>query len=123
VHDAQALILIPMPKTFINPSDLFLSVDRWGFSQDVSCADAGRLVFLSGQTAWGANESVVGTTRWEQFAECVTNIRRALQAAGGSFSDVVSLRLYMVNYDPSETDDVALALREAFPGEHPPATT
>ena len=51
------------------------------------------------------------------------NIKRAVEAAGGTLDDVVSLRLYMPNYKPSEWQDVAAGLKENFPGANPPATT
>ena len=50
-------------------------------------------------------------------------IARAVEAAGGTLDDVVSLRLYMPNYKPSEWQDVAAGLKENFPGANPPATT
>jgi 2-iminobutanoate/2-iminopropanoate deaminase len=112
-----------MTRTVINPPTLFESVNRWGFSQGVVVQGPGRTVYLSGQTPWDATERPVGATRAEQFRACVANIERALKPVGGTLNDVVTLRLYMVGYDPSEADDIARLLRECFPGPAPPATT
>lgn len=112
-----------MPRRFLNPPSLFESVRGWGFSQGVEISGSGRLVFLSGQTPWDSSEKPVGLTRREQFAACVGNIRLALQSAGGSLDDVISLRIYMVNYDSREDVEIAAALKEHFPGSGPPATT
>jgi enamine deaminase RidA (YjgF/YER057c/UK114 family) len=50
-------------------------------------------------------------------------VEAALKAAGGRLADVVSLRLYIVNYRPGDASPVGEALREFFPGEKPPAST
>lgn len=113
---------VAMVKTCIHPDFLFESVNRWGFSQIVT-TQGGKTVWLSGQTPWDASEKPHGTTRRAQMKTCVANIKRAVEAAGGKLDDVVSLRLYMPNYQPSEWEDVAAGLKENFPGPNPPATT
>jgi len=111
-----------MPKEHINPSSLFPSL-KYGFSQIVT-SQGGRTVYLSGQTPSNAEEKVVGTSRREQMQQCLRNVQTALETVGGSLKDVVSLRLYMVNYNPDEEVDViADGLKEFFPGDNPPATT
>lgn len=111
-----------MPKEHINPSSLFPSL-KFGFSQIVT-ARGGRTVYLSGQTPYNTEEKVVGTNRREQMRQCLRNVKIALEEVGGSLDDVVSLRIYMVNYDPdTEVDAIADGLKEFFPGDRPPATT
>jgi enamine deaminase RidA (YjgF/YER057c/UK114 family) len=111
-----------MPKEHINPSSLFPSL-KYGFSQIVT-SQGGRTVYLSGQTPLNAEEKVVGTSRREQMQQCLRNVQTALETVGGSLKDVVSLRLYMVNYNPDEEVNViADGLKEFFPGDNPPATT
>lgn len=111
-----------MPKEHINPSSLFPSL-KYGFSQIVT-SQGGRTVYLSGQTPLNAEEKVVGTSRREQMQQCLRNVQTALETVGGSLKDVVSLRLYMVNYNPDEEVNViADRLKEFFPGDNPPATT
>ncbi|WNN89406.1 RidA family protein [Gloeocapsopsis dulcis] len=111
-----------MSKQYINPAPLFASL-KFGFSQIVT-VQGGRTVYLSGQTPFNAEEKVVGVNRREQMQQCLKNVKTALEAVGGSLSDVVSLRIYMVNYNPdAEVNAIAQGLKEFFPGEHPPATT
>ena len=111
-----------MPKEYINPSSLFPSV-KYGFSQIVT-SQGGRTVYLSGQAAYDAEENVIGTNRQEQMRQCLKNIQTALETVGGSINDVVSLRLYMVDYNPNEDGNVITeGLKEFFHGDNPPATT
>ena len=111
-----------MPKEHINPSSLFPSL-KFGFSQIVT-TQGGRTVYLSGQAPFNAEEKVVGTNRTEQMQQCLRNVKTALEEVGGSLNDVVSLRIYMVNYDAdTEGDVIAEVLKEFFPGDRPPATT
>lgn len=111
-----------MPKEHINPSSLFSSV-KFGFSQIVA-THSGRTIYLSGQTPYDAEERIIGANRREQMQQCLRNVKTALETVGGSLRDVVSLRIYMVKYDP-DTDGgvIAEVLKEFFPGDHPPATT
>lgn len=111
-----------MPKEHINPSSLFPSL-KYGFSQIVT-SQGGRTVYLSGQTPWTAEEKIVGSNRREQMRQCLKNIQTALGTIGGSLKDIVSLRIYMVDYKPDEEIDVIVdGLKEFFPGDNPPATT
>lgn len=52
------------------------------------------------------------------------NIQSAMEAVGGSLKDIVSLRIYMVDYKPDEEINVIVnSLKEFFPDGNPPATT
>ncbi len=111
-----------MPKTHINPTTLFPSVQH-GFSQIVS-SQGGKTVYISGQTAWDAERQIVGGMNLgEQARQALRNIQTAVEAAGGTLADVVSVRLYVVNYKPSDARSVGEAFREYFPGDDPPAST
>jgi 2-iminobutanoate/2-iminopropanoate deaminase len=111
-----------MPKQHLNPEALFPSL-QYGFSQAVVCT-GGRTVYLSGQTAWGAAQRLVGgDDLGAQTRQALRNVRAAVEAAGGTLADVVSLRLYVVNYRRADTGPVGDALREFFPAEKPPAST
>jgi enamine deaminase RidA (YjgF/YER057c/UK114 family) len=77
---------------FINPREL--ATPR-GFSHAV--VGSGRLVFLAGQTALDATGQIVGGTVVEQFDQALSNLLRALAAAGGQPSDLASLTLYIVD--------------------------
>ena len=111
-----------MPKEHLNPPTLFASLP-YGFSQAVATT-GGRMVYLSGQTAWDANQQIVGgADLGAQTRQALRNVQLGLAAAGGTLADVVSLRLYVVNPQPGDTGPVGEALREVFPADKPPAST
>jgi len=110
------------PKEHINPPSLFPSLQH-GFSQIVT-AQGGKTVYLSGQTAWDADKRIVGGMDLaEQTRQALRNVRIAVEAAGGTMADVVSLRIYVVGYKPEDAEAVSEALREFFPAEAAPAST
>lgn len=110
-----------MAKESINPPSVFRSLDH-GFSQAV-LASGRRTLYVSGQTAWDAGKQLVGTDLAAQAKQAFRNLRAVVEAAGGTLDDVVSLRLYIVDYRPQEAAAVGQALREAFPGPAKPAAT
>ncbi len=111
-----------MPKLYINPDSLFPSLQH-GFSQIVA-ASGGKTIYISGQTAWDSHKQIVGGTDLaRQARQALRNVQTAVEAAGGTLADVVSLRIYIVNYKPEEAEAVGGALREFFPDERRPAST
>ena len=111
-----------MPKEYINPPSLFRSRDH-GFSQAVA-ASGTRTLYMSGQTAWDANRQLVGGTDLaDQARQAVRNVQALVEAGGGTISDVVSLRIYVVNYGPAKAEAVGSVLRESFSSPARPATT
>ena len=111
-----------MPKQYINPEMLFPSL-RHGFSQIVA-ATGGKTLFISGQTAWDPHKQIIGGTDLaHQTRQALRNVQAAVEAVGGTLSDVVALRIYIVNYRPEQADAVGGALREFFAEEACPAST
>ena len=111
-----------MAKKYLNPSTLFPS-EKYGFSQIVT-TQGGRTVYLSGQAAFDVAENIIGTNHQEQMQQCLKNIQAGLKAVGGSLDDVVSLRIYVVGYNPdAESDPVAEGLKKYFKGDRLPAAT
>jgi enamine deaminase RidA (YjgF/YER057c/UK114 family) len=111
-----------MPKQYINPDSLFSSLDS-GFSQIVSVT-GGKMVYISGQTAWDAHRQIVGGQDLAQQArQALRNLQTAIDAAGGTLADIVALRIYIVNYTPKQADVIGGALREFFPKERRPVST
>lgn len=111
-----------MPKEYINPPSLFRSLEH-GFSQAVS-ASGTRTLYVSGQTAWDANRQLVGGADLaSQARQAFRNLQTVVEASGGTISDVVSLRIYIVGYGPEKAEAVGSALREFFTGPAKPATT
>jgi enamine deaminase RidA (YjgF/YER057c/UK114 family) len=66
-----------------------------GFTHAVSVAGC-RLVFLAGQTAQDESGGIAGGVV-EQFERALTNLLTALEAAGGTGADLVSLTIYLAD--------------------------
>lgn len=77
----------------INPEEL---ARPSGFSHAVATA-GGRLVFLAGQTGYGADGAIVDGGVVPQFERALGNLLAALRAAGGQPGDLVSLTIYAVD--------------------------
>lgn len=111
-----------MPKEYINPPELFPSV-QYGFSQIVA-SRGGRTVYLSGQVAWDEKQQIVGPDDFAaQVWQTFKNLEIAMHAAGGNLSDIVSMRIYIVEDRLDEDHQVSEALRRFFLETELPATT
>lgn len=111
-----------MPKDHLNPPELFPSL-QYGFSQIVT-STGGKTVHLSGQVAWDATQQIVGPGDLRaQVWQSLRNVETALQAVGGALTDVVSMRIYIVESVMEQTGHVREGLLAFFPPEHAPATT
>jgi enamine deaminase RidA (YjgF/YER057c/UK114 family) len=109
-------------KEAINPPSVFRSLEH-GFSQAV-VTSGGRTLYVSGQTAWDSRRQLVGGDDLEgQARQAFTNLQAVVEAAGGTMADVVSLRIYVVDYRPEKAGPVGRVLRHFFPGEVKPAST
>jgi 2-iminobutanoate/2-iminopropanoate deaminase len=104
----------------IDPPGLF-DATQYGFSQAVS-VPAGRLVFVSGQVAWDADERLVAEDLGGQTTAALENLRRVLTAADAELRHVTALRIYIVG-EPADTSPVSAALRTTFPHGAGPAAT
>jgi enamine deaminase RidA (YjgF/YER057c/UK114 family) len=111
-----------MPKRYINPPTLFSSLPH-GFSQAVVTRGV-TTIYISGQVAWDARKQIVGgSDLGAQTRKALSNLRAAVEAAGGALPDVVALRLYVVNYRPESAAAIGIALREFLPEKQAPAST
>jgi 2-iminobutanoate/2-iminopropanoate deaminase len=111
-----------MTRESINPPTLFRSLDH-GFSQAVA-ASGRRTLYVSGQTAWDSERRLIGGADLEQQArQAFTNLRTAVEAAGGTLADVVSVRIYVVDYRPDKAAAVGGVFRSFFTSEVKPAST
>ena len=84
-----------MAKQRINPD----TMSRAAAYTQVVTAEGGKLVFLAGQTPIDlqGNPVAVGDLR-AQARQVYTNVGAGLAAAGATFSDVVKMTAYIVNY-------------------------
>ena len=92
-----------------------------GFSHAV-LAQAGRTVYLAGQTAQRPDGSLVAGTMDEQFDVAAGNVVLALAAAGAQPQDLVSLQIFVT--DVAEYRRLSKEIGEAYRrhfGRHYPA--
>ena len=111
-----------MSKTYLNPSALFPS-QQYGFSQGV--ATLGKTtVYISGQVGWNASQQITDPADLgAQTRQALENIEVAVAAAGGSRTDIVSMRLYIVGDHIHNARSVREALLAFFPAENLPTST
>ena len=83
----------PVSIELINPRELGRPS---GFSHAIA-ASGGRLVFLAGQTGYGADGQIMPGGVVPQFERAISNLLTALRAAGGEPRDLVTLTIYAVD--------------------------
>ena len=111
-----------MSKEAINPPSVFRSLDH-GFSQAVITSGR-KTLYVSGQTAWDSQKQLIGGGDLEgQARQAFTNLQAVVEAAGGTLADVVSVRIYVVDYRPEKAVPVGRAFRHFFSSEVKPAST
>jgi len=111
-----------VPKTYLNPQTLFES-QKYGFSQVVA-SRGGTTVYISGQVGWDAREQMADSNDLgAQARRALENVEAAVQAAGGTRDDVVSLRLYIVGAHIHQAGPVGEALRSFFHHDRQPTSS
>ncbi|MCC6612340.1 MAG: RidA family protein [Anaerolineae bacterium] len=110
-----------MPRHSINPEGLFDSL-QYGFSQ-IAAGQGSRFVTISGQVGWDADGRMSGGAELlRQTVKAMSNVRLAMQAAGGSLDDILLLHIYIVESAMSEQAAIRDALRLFFPASPPAAS-
>ena len=106
------------PHEIRNPQTL---APAQGFSHAI-IAQAGRTVYLAGQTAQRPDGTLVDGSLPEQFDVAAGNVVKALEAAGARPHDVVSLQIFVTDIDEYRrlSKDIGVAYRRHF-GRHYPA--
>jgi enamine deaminase RidA (YjgF/YER057c/UK114 family) len=92
-----------------------------GFAQ-ISVAEPGRLAFLSGQVAAAPGDQTPADLT-SQARIVATNIKKTLTELGAAASDIVMVRLYVVNATTDRFQQALAPLRETFSGGNPSITT
>jgi len=111
-----------MSKESINPPSVFRSLDH-GFAQAVA-ASGRRTLYVSGQVAWDSARQLIGGGSLEaQATQAFMNLQAVVEAAGGTLADVVSVRIYIVDYRPEMAAVVGGVFRRFFSNPAPPAAT
>ena len=107
-------------KKFMQPDGL---AKPTGYTHTVS-AEGGRMVFVSGQVAFDANNHVVGAGDLRaQTEQVLKNLTVALAAAGATFTDIVKWTTYVVNFKPADRAVIAEVRGRFLGGNPPPAST
>ena len=87
----------------------------------VTVATGTRVVHVAGQTGIDADGAIVGPTHAEQSAQAFSNLRTAIEAAGGTLADTAAVTIYIVDYTTEVFDAVVGGALEAL-GEDFPLT-
>ena len=91
------------------------------FAQAIAIEAKGRLVFISGMVAKGADGKCVGVGDIEaQTKQVCENLKAAVEAAGGTMEDICRVDVYVRNMEHFER--IHKVRREYF-GSPPPAST
>lgn len=77
----------------INPQSL--GAPR-GYSNGILAAP-GRMLFVAGQIAWGADQKLVSDDFAEQFGQALNNVVAVVRAAGGTPEDLCRLTIYVTD--------------------------
>jgi enamine deaminase RidA (YjgF/YER057c/UK114 family) len=83
----------------------------------------GRTIYLAGQVAFDRDRNIIGDDVVAQARQALRNMKTAVEAAGGTLSDIVQITLHIVNYSPDQLNPIAGTLREFFPPDRLPANT
>ena len=111
-----------MARETANPATLFNST-QFGFSQ-IAISKPGKLIFISGQVAWDEHCQIVGENDLlVQTQKAIDNLRMAMESVGGTLEDIMMLRIYKVNYQPTDGPIISGILKENFGTNNPPASS
>ena len=98
-----------------------LAVPSGHFAQAIEVDAKGRLIFISGMVAKGADGKVVGLGDIEaQTRQVCENVKAAIEAAGGTMDDICRVDVYVRNME--HFDRIHKVRREYFKAP-PPAST
>jgi enamine deaminase RidA (YjgF/YER057c/UK114 family) len=90
----------------------------------VVVTEGGRIIFLSGQVAFNNERKIVGENDVvDQTRQTMRNLKAAVEAGGGQISDIVQITTHVVNYDPSQLNDITGTIAEFFRPECLPTNT
>ena len=82
----------------------------------------GKVIYLTGQVAWDANENIVGKGDVaEQTRQCFRNIKSLLLEVDCTLSDIVSITTYFLNLD--DLPQIQAVRNEFLPTINPPVST
>ncbi len=104
-------------KQFINPD----GTKPAGYTQVVTTGP-GKTVYLSGQVPLDSLGQISPDFK-QQAIQVYENIRKALATAGATFSDVVKMQIYVVDYTPEKLETIRKVRLGYLDSAFPPAST
>jgi len=100
-----------MSKTYLNPPG---SPTPKSYHHVITTGP-GKLIFLSGQVAFDSNRNIVGEDDVvAQTRQTMRNLKSAVETGGGQISDIVQITTHVVNYSPTQLEDVTSTIAEFF---------
>lgn len=89
-----------MPVQYLSPNEMIPDVPY----RHVAVGTGERLVFIAGQVAHMPDGSPIPGDLSGQVSQALRNVKRGLEAAGASFSDVVRLTVYVTDWQASKME-------------------
>ncbi len=110
-----------MSKEIFSPATLPPPV---GYSH-IAKVNKGTIIYLAGQVSSDASGKLVGEGNFEAQAEQVfSNVRIAVEAAGGTMADIVKMNIYLVAEVSQDEVPKMRAIRDRYVNtQKPPAST
>lgn len=109
-----------MKKSYLNPPG---SPAPKSYHHVVT-TEGGCMIFLSGQVAFDSDRKIVGVNNIvAQTRQAMRNLKAAVETGGGQISDIVQITTHVVNYDPSQLDEITGTIAEFFQPECLPTNT
>ena len=108
-----------MKKTYINPPDVYTA--PWKFNQAIKVSGAGSLVFLSGIVGYDMDGSIPKDIL-TQAENAYASLKRIVEAAGGTLTDVVKTNVYVGEEYQIHRDELR-DIRARYFVDDVPATT
>ena len=104
-----------MPKEIISPKNVHRTR---GYSHAFKC---GNTIYVAGQVGWDEEGKIVGEGDVvAQTERAYENLKRVLEAAGASISDIVMMRIYTMDLEGfNKTGEIR---RKYFDRHFPPTT-
>ena len=94
----------------------------YGYSQVVTAPLNGKMILVSGQTAWDSEGTIIGEGDFKKQLEyCLQTIEKILKAKGAKKSDVVKLNYYVKNLDEQKMYTITEVAQKFFANKKYPA--
>ena len=105
-----------------SPATLYDS-KQYGYSQVVQ-AEGSKIIYCAGQTAWDTEQNIIGPNDFRvQTRKTLENVGYALEAASATPEDIISLRIYIVDYELEKLSILSEELKSFFGPDNFPANS